>query len=196
MRVTLVRHIGKIIEQDSLPYEDLKEFVDLAFEPPYDPRNEHGDGLIISELAKRHPAEARRLVVHDLDSNPYGGSRSVVIGPPTVVEMAVSKRVGAPLGADRLGALQIGDRAGDLEHPIVAACGEAERAPINIHPTREVLSWAPTIAERRSLPPTVGRRSTALHGVHNNEVAARIGVEQNPQLPTRRRKADDWFLRC
>ena len=65
-RGALLWHIGKIIEQDALGYGDLDEFVDLAFEPPYDPRTEHADAQIISELAKRANAEAQRLAARQV----------------------------------------------------------------------------------------------------------------------------------
>lgn len=66
MKSSLMWHFWKIIEQNHLPYADIREFIDLAMAEPFTPGADRHLDLIIPELVKRDAAEARRLALIEL----------------------------------------------------------------------------------------------------------------------------------
>ena len=66
MKSSLMWHFWKIVEQDHLPYAEIRPFSDLALAEPFTPGMDQWLDLLIPELAKRDPAEARRLAAIEL----------------------------------------------------------------------------------------------------------------------------------
>jgi len=52
-------HLWKIIEQNHLPYAEIREFIDLALAEPFVLGADHYLDLIIPEVAKRVPGGRR-----------------------------------------------------------------------------------------------------------------------------------------
>lgn len=65
-RSSLMWHLWKVIEQENLPYGRIQEFIDLGLAQPFEPGADRSFDLIIPELAKRNPGEARRVVSAEL----------------------------------------------------------------------------------------------------------------------------------
>ncbi|MGH9459648.1 MAG: hypothetical protein ACRD1X_00375 [Vicinamibacteria bacterium] len=67
MKSSLMWHFLKILETNQLPYEELREFVDIWLGQPFESGMEHSLGLVFREIARRNGEEAIRIATAELD---------------------------------------------------------------------------------------------------------------------------------